>query len=122
MYANSANAQPTVAEAEEVAAKALLFLVSDEERFDSVAAATGLSPDDLRAGVLAPMLQAALFDHLMSHEPWVMQFAAEHEIKPERFQPIAEILSDLAAGRTPRLAGPSKSSKRFQPLYPLRRT
>jgi hypothetical protein len=117
MSAHSANAMPTIAETEEAAAKALLFMVSDHGRLEQFGAATGLMPADLQRAASDLQLQAAVVDHLLEHEALLLAFAAEHSVQPERMAAIAHVLADLAAGRAPRQA--AAPSKRFQPLYPL---
>ena len=118
MSANKANQPVTIAEAEEVAAKALLFMVSDDDRFGGLSLATGLSPDDVRAGAGSAQLQASVVEYLISDEAMLLAFAAEYQAQPERMLGVSHVLSELAAGRRPEDKG--KRSMRFQPLYPLR--
>lgn len=119
MSANDRNAVPTIAEVEEAAAKALLFLVCDPERLDAFGVTTGLMPADLQRAAGDLQLQSAIVDYLLEHEPLLLAFASEHGIRPERMGAIAHVLNELAAGRQPRQA--AAPSKRFQPLYPLGR-
>lgn len=88
----------TVEEAEVTGARALLFLASDPERLVGLMAVTGLAPADLTGRAGEPALLGALLEHLLHAEPLLLAFAAEHDVRPERVQPAADILADLAGG------------------------
>jgi mannose-1-phosphate guanylyltransferase len=116
----SSPAAMTAEEAETIGARALLFFVSDETRLTGFLNATGLTLEDIRSRAAEPALMAALLEYLMTGEAMVVTFATDHAIGPERVQPAAALLSDLAAGGDrPEAFAPQM--KRFTPLYPVRR-
>ena len=51
--------------AETMALNMIAFLMSDEERADGFFGTTGLSPDDLRAGVGQPAFLGGVMDYLL---------------------------------------------------------
>lgn len=120
MTGRSPLAAMTIEEAETIGARALLYFVSDEMRLSGLMSATGLTPDDLRSRADDAALLAALLEHLATADAMVVTFSAEHAIAPERVQPAAALLSDLAAGG-PRSVTAAPQSKRFPPLYQVPR-
>ena len=70
-------------EAEAMALQALLWLLSDEERADRLLALTGLTPDDLRAGLGDPSVLASLLGYLTGYEPDLIDFANAQGVPPE---------------------------------------
>ena len=65
-----------------IALNALVWIVSDEARADRLLALTGLSPDDLRAGLGQPAMMANLLGYLTQYEPDLIAFAEAEGIDP----------------------------------------
>ena len=65
-----------------VALNALVWIVSDEARAERLLALTGLSPDDLRAGLGQPAMMANLLGYLTQYEPDLIAFAEAETIDP----------------------------------------
>ena len=69
-------------EATQIALNALVWILSDEARADRLLELTGLSPDDLRAGLGQPAMMANLLGYLTQYEPDLIAFAEAEGIDP----------------------------------------
>ncbi len=65
-----------------MAMKALVWALSDEARAERLLSLTGLTPDDLRARITDPVLQAAVLAFLESHEPDLIACAEGMDVSP----------------------------------------
>ena len=72
--------------AETMALNMIAFLMNDEERADGFFGTTGLSPDDLRAGVGDPAFLGGVMDYLLGREDLLVAFCEDGNIDP--MQPI----------------------------------
>lgn len=88
----------TQAAAEEIAARALLFLAQDSGRLSRFLADTGIDPDRLRARLQASETLAAVLAHILADEPALLAFAANAGLRPED----VVIAESTLGGRTPR--------------------
>lgn len=61
---------------------ALGWIVTEPARADRMLALTGLSPEDLRAGIERPDMLAALLNYLEAHEPDMIACAGALDIPP----------------------------------------
>jgi hypothetical protein len=68
-----------------VALAVVAWLVADERRGQRLLALTGLSGDDLRAGLGDRGVLAAVLDFLLGHETDLLAAAAELEFEPQVF-------------------------------------
>lgn len=73
----------TQAEAETLAAEALLWLSQEPERLGTLLGASGLAAADLRAGLGEPAFLGFVLDHLLGDEAAVLAFAAETGRSPQ---------------------------------------
>ena len=80
-------------EAEALALQALLWLLSNENRAERLLQLTGLTPDDLRAGLGDPSVLAALLGFLTSYEPDLIDFANEQRVPPDHIPAAYHALS-----------------------------
>jgi len=71
---------------------ALGWLLSDTQRADRLLALTGLTPDDLRAGLGDPAILGAVLDFLAAHEPDLVGAADHLGIAPEELAAAARNL------------------------------
>lgn len=69
--------------AEEIAARALLFLAEDAGRLGRFLAETGLDPATLRGRARSPAILGAVLGHLMNDESALLAFAANAALAPE---------------------------------------
>ena len=69
-------------QAETLALQALSFLVEDEDRLDRFLALSGLDQNDLRDRIADPAFLGGVLDHLLGHEPDLLEFAAAADIYP----------------------------------------
>ena len=65
-------------QAETLALQALSFLVEDEDRLDL----SGLDQNDLRDRIADPAFLGGVLDHILGHEPDLLDFAAAADIDP----------------------------------------
>lgn len=79
--------------AEEIGARALLYLADDSGRLGQFLAETGLDPSTLRENIHAPETIAAALGHLMSDESALLAFAANAGLEPEVVAYAATLLS-----------------------------
>jgi hypothetical protein len=64
---------------------ALGWVLADENRAGRLLALTGLTPDDLRAGLGDPGLLGAVLDFLAAHEPDLVAAAEALGVEPQDF-------------------------------------
>jgi len=79
--------------AERLALDVLLWITAAEDRLLPFLAASGLSPETLRASVGEPAFLVGVLDHVMGDENVLLACATALEIKPER---IAEAWQRLS--------------------------
>jgi hypothetical protein len=72
------------ADAETLALSALGWVLSDEDRARRLLETTGLTPDQLRAGLGDPAMLAALLRFLEAHEPDLVACAEAIDASPGR--------------------------------------
>ena len=65
------------------ALNALGWILQDEDRAERFLALTGLTPDNLRAGIATRETHAAVLDYLCAHEPDLLAAAAALDVAPE---------------------------------------
>ena len=70
--------------AERLAVSVLAWLASDDEHLYPFLAASGLTPDTVRASAQDPGFLAGVLDHVVSDEATLLACAAALEIPPER--------------------------------------
>ena len=64
--------------AEVLALQALAHVAADDELSGAFMGASGLSPDDLRAGATDPVFLASVLDFLTQRDDWVIAFCDRH--------------------------------------------
>jgi hypothetical protein len=74
---------PSPVDPQALALGALGWVLSDENRADRLLALTGLSPDELRAGLGDAGMLAAVLDFLASHEPDLVAAAEALRVEPQ---------------------------------------
>lgn len=78
--------------AETMALNMIAFLMADEERADGFFGTTGLSPDDLRAGVGQPAFLGGVMDYLLEREDLLVTFCADNNVDPMQPMRIRQAL------------------------------
>jgi hypothetical protein len=78
--------------AETMALNMIAFLMGDEERADGFFGTTGLSPDDLRAGVGQPAFLGGVLDYLLEREDLLVAFCEGANIDPMQPMRIRQLL------------------------------
>jgi hypothetical protein len=68
--------------AEALALRALVWMLSDQDRAARLLDVTGLTPADLKAGVRDPATLAAVLAYLEAHEPDLLAAAADLDTNP----------------------------------------
>ncbi len=68
---------------ETLALMALAYIAGDGDLLDRFLALSGLDLEDLKARAQDPALLGAVLDFLLAHEPDLLAFAADSQIKPE---------------------------------------
>jgi len=81
--------------AEQIAARALLFLAEDAGRLGRFLAETGLDPRALRGRMREPEILVAVTGYLMADESALLAFAANARLQPEE---IARAEAALGGG------------------------
>lgn len=84
---------PASEDAETLALSALVWLLSDDRRADRLLALTGMTAQDLRAGIGSRAVLGAVLDFLAGHEPDLIAAAAELDVPPERLIAAREVLA-----------------------------
>ena len=64
--------------AEVLALQAFAHVAADDELSGAFMGASGLSPDDLRAGATDPVFLASVLDFLTQRDDWVVAFCDRH--------------------------------------------
>lgn len=70
-------------QAEAMAARALAWLATDDERLMGFLGQTGAGVDELRRRIADPEFLGFVLDHLLSDEASLVAFCAEDGIRPE---------------------------------------
>ncbi|MDP4025401.1 DUF3572 domain-containing protein [Methylobacterium sp. NEAU 140] len=70
--------------AERLALDVLLWIAGDDDRMGPFLAASGLTPDTLRASAREPGFLAGVLDHVMGDEPVLLACARALDVEPER--------------------------------------
>lgn len=73
----------TLEDARLIAIKALAYLASDTDRLGRFLAATGISPEEIRAKAEDLNLLAGILDFLLSDEAMVIEFCQTLDLPPE---------------------------------------
>jgi hypothetical protein len=68
---------------ETLALMALAYIAGDGDLLDRFLALSGLDLEGLKARAQDPTLLGAVLDFLLAHEPDLLAFAADSQIKPE---------------------------------------
>lgn len=84
--------------AETVALQALAWLMGPSELGQTFFGASGLSPEDLRTRATEPETLAAVLDFVLMDDDWVMAFAADAGLAPDR---VARARAALPGGDLP---------------------
>ena len=71
-------------QAETLALQAISFLAGDEDRLDRFLALSGMDGNDLRERIADPAFLGGVLDHILAHEPDLMDFADTVELPPEQ--------------------------------------
>ena len=66
-----------------IALRALVWVLSDENRADRFLSLTGMTPDALRAGINDPMILGAVLEFLANHEADLVAASEALDIAPE---------------------------------------
>ena len=77
------DAPSPAADPQALALGALGWVLSSEDRAGRLLALTGLTPDDLRAGLRDPAVLGAVLEFLCSHEPDLLAAADELGVSPQ---------------------------------------
>lgn len=86
-------ANPTLADPHSLALAALGWMLGDESRASRLLALTGLTPDELRAGLGDPGLLAAVLDFLAAHEADLVAAADALGVPPQSLVAARESLA-----------------------------
>jgi Protein of unknown function (DUF3572) len=81
------------ADPQALALSALGWLLADEDRAGRLLALTGMSPEDLRAGLGDPQVLGAVLDFLSAHEPDLVAAAEAIGVDPQVLAAAAERLA-----------------------------
>lgn len=84
--------RPSPVDPEALALRALVWVLGDDQRSQRLLALTGLTPDELRAGVGDKGLLAAVLDFLCGHEPDLVAASDALEVSPQDFAHARERL------------------------------
>lgn len=79
-------------DAQALALRALVWVLAEGDRAQRLLALTGLTPDDLRAGVVDTGLLAAVLDFLCAHEPDLIAAAESLDVTPAELAAARERL------------------------------
>ena len=74
---------PSTEEAEEIAVRALGWMISEPDLFNRFLALSGLDAGSIRQASTEPGFHAGITGFLMSHEPTLLAFCAHAELKAE---------------------------------------
>lgn len=70
-------------QAETLALQAVSFLAEDEDRLDRFLLLSGMDGNQLRDGINDPAFLGGILDHILAHEPDLIDFAEAVDIAPE---------------------------------------
>jgi Protein of unknown function (DUF3572) len=87
--------------AESVAASALGFIASDEERLGRFVAVTGVDPGEIRTAARSPGFLAGVLQHVMDDDRLAAAFAEHADLTPERLMRAAAALGSHWERDTP---------------------
>ncbi|MDX2159409.1 MAG: DUF3572 domain-containing protein [Hyphomicrobiaceae bacterium] len=76
-------ARMTMDRAQDIAARALLFIAEDASRLGRFLAVTGLDPETLRCQARSPEMTGAALAHVMEDESTLLAFSANCSVPPE---------------------------------------
>jgi hypothetical protein len=79
--------------AEHLAIRALTFIGSDSAELGRFLATTGIGPAELRAAAHEPGFLVGVLDHILGHEPLLLAFARDADIKPGTVAKAREALA-----------------------------
>jgi Protein of unknown function (DUF3572) len=79
-------------EANDIALNLIAFIASDEERMERFCALSGLGESELKQQLSDPAFLGFVFDYALQDEQLLLAFAAEHDIKPEKFLSLRRAL------------------------------
>ena len=68
-------------------------MLADDDRASRLLALTGLTPDDLRAGLTDPAVLGAVLDFIAGHEPDLILAAHELGVEPQELVRAREQLA-----------------------------
>ena len=85
--------KPSPADPEALALAALGWVLASEERAERFLALTGLTPDELRAGLGERSVMAAVLEFLAQYEPDMLAAAAALGVEPQLLANARERLS-----------------------------
>lgn len=85
--------KPSPADPEALALAALGWVLASEERAERFLALTGLTPDELRAGLGERSVMAAVLEFLAQYEPDMLAAAAALGVEPQVLANARERLS-----------------------------
>jgi hypothetical protein len=69
--------------AEHLAIQALTFIGGDPAELGRFLAMTGIGPAELRAAAHEPGFLVGVLDHILGHEPLLLAFAKDADIRPD---------------------------------------
>jgi hypothetical protein len=69
--------------AQTIALQAITFICADEQRMNTLFSQSGLGLNELKSSISQPDFQAGILDFLLSFEDILLDFAAQHNMKPE---------------------------------------
>jgi hypothetical protein len=81
------------ADPQALALRALVWVLADDTRAERLLSLTGLTPDELRAGIGDAGLLGAVLDFLCSHEPDLVAAAEALNVAPAELASARERLS-----------------------------
>lgn len=83
--------------AETIALQALGWMAADPEILGGFLAASGLGPGDVAARAQEPEFLAAVVDHVMQQDAWVLDFCASAGLAPSS---LMQVRASLPGGAT----------------------
>ena len=86
------------ADPESIAIAALSWIAADGELINRFAALSGIEPTDMRAAATEPGFLAGVLAFILAHEPTLMRFCDENDLRPED---VAQAGETLAGGAAP---------------------
>ena len=71
----------------------IAFLARDESRFERFVSLTGLTGQDVRNRIDDPVFHASVLDYALQDQTLVLEFAADHNIKPDTLLKLRQSLA-----------------------------